>query len=109
MQLYEVLKSLKVNNQDLFYLLSGVSIMVNSFITVGLIVGFALLLSSCKKTYTCECHEYFNGTDTSWTALYGDQEITSRKEDAAQTTCKGMQGEPQTWNGNEYGLNCQLK
>lgn len=83
--------------------------MKSRFVGVGLIVGFLLVLSSCKKTYTCVCNEYFNGIDTSWAALYGEQEITSRKEDAAQTTCKGMQGEPQIWNGNEYGLNCQLK
>ena len=75
------------------------------------IFGFILitLFSSCKKTFTCECNQFYNGADTSWVALHGVREFELRKKEDAVNECDKLDGITQVFGTEEYGLNCELK
>ena len=76
-------------------------------ISTIVIIGF--MSSGCKKIYTCECTEFFNGTDTSWTKDRGSLELEYKKEEDASAACDAQDAETQNFVGNEYGMDCTLK
>lgn len=68
-----------------------------------------VVFSSCKKTFVCECVEFYNGTNSSWTKIRGEQEFEYRKEEKAIEACNELDAETQYFYDEEYGLNCELK
>ena len=75
-------------------------------IITGIIVCSSLV--SCKKDYTCECNEYYEGASTTWNKYYGET-IINATEKKAEQECNDMEGEPQTVATETYWLDCELK
>ncbi len=70
----------------------------------------AILFSfGCKKEYTCECVDYYTGADTSWTNVKGERDFLVKKEEEAVAQCDELDGTPQIYYTEEYGLDCELK
>jgi len=69
---------------------------------------FLLMLISCKKDYTCECTEYYEGASSSWSKFYADTVITYSHKKAIEA-CDALDGIPQTVSTETYWLDCELK
>lgn len=86
--------------------------MENSFIkrlfAIAFIGSFCLFLSACKRDYSCECTEYYEGADTSWSKFHADTVLTYKKKEVDEA-CDALDGEKQTYFTESYWLDCEVK